>query len=119
MKYIITESQIDRIVFRYLDEFEWQQWETHHDNMTRLFIKNEDQYPEDAMFEAYDERESYYVEDSDVKFRKLLVNNKMWLTVGNLFSIPYSERGEVFLKWYNNHTGEDCTELEVFGDFDN
>lgn len=113
MRYIITESQMDKIVFMYLNDIKWDIFESHTNNLTRLFFKgdyeqvnkNDDDYYWDIIFEAYDDDES---ED-----RVLSVNPKFFSLITRLFNLSTTDGRNVLLKWYNKFTGENCTDIYV------
>ncbi len=104
MKYIITESQIDRMVFKYLNGFDWVKVKTSKYNTTRLFYKGEEQYPENAIFEAYNEKD-----DSGGVYRLLLIDKKLCMTIGSLFSITeYKYLEPLLLRWFNEYADDNC-----------
>jgi len=53
MKYLINESQVLSIVKKYLDDIDWAVMDYNEWEMTRLFFKDQMQYPDDAIFESY------------------------------------------------------------------
>lgn len=114
MRYIITESQMDKIVFRYLNDINWDIFESHTNNLTRLFFKgtyeqvnndNNGDYYWDIIFEAYDDEES---ED-----RILSVDPKFFSLITRLFGLSISETKNVLLKWYNEFMNENCLDIYV------
>jgi hypothetical protein len=105
MKYIITESRLNSIIFKYLNNIDWEitdlddpEW----GNMTRLFFKNESQFPEDTIFEAYDA----YSSDESENERVLLVNRQFYLQLMNLFGLTNIETHRILIEWYENYTEE-------------
>lgn len=113
MKYVITESQRDRInkiASIYLNNFDWVVKDLPYNDMTRLFIRGQEDDPENTMFEAYTEPEDG---EDNPAFRMLLVDYNLRSTVMRTFSIPHSEIGDFFLKWYNQYTGENCDQIDT------
>lgn len=115
MKIIITESQYEKIkkmVFDYLDSYDWEVSDEgyEYENMTRLYVRGKNDHPSDAMFEAYnfDADEEDETEDG----RMLLVRPIMWDTVSKLFGFNFNHISALFLEWYNNFTGENCTTVD-------
>ena len=105
MKYIITESRLNNIIFKYLNNFDWEiadytdpEW----GDMTRLFFKGKSQFPEDAIFEAYDED---MFEESENE-RVLLVNKPFYRTLMNLFGLTNIETHKILIEWYESYTNE-------------
>jgi hypothetical protein len=116
MKYIITESQMNRIgkmVSDYLGQFDWVTWDSSYNDMTRLFIKGEEHFPENTKFEAYNEQDED--DDGDFEYRVLLVDIELWSTIRSLFGIPENQLDFTFLKWYNSKTGETCSRVDTMG----
>lgn len=112
MKYIITESKLSQVIFKYLNDIEWDvfdytDWE--YGNMTRLFYKGESQLPEDAIFEAYDSEDCIGDEEEGEECpikRILLVNPKLFNTIGHLFGLDYQQTQSILMIWYENYTNE-------------
>ena len=102
MKYIITESKVLSILEKYLNDIKWgiinyDEWE-----MTRLFFKDQMQFPEDAIFESYtDESDGEYPDQ-----RVLLVRDEFFDKLSSLFSLTPGELSIFLTKWYNDYTGE-------------
>ncbi len=104
MKYIITESQIDRMVFRYLDGLDLVKVKTPKFNTTRLFIKGEENFPEKALFNAYDE-----VDEREGVYRLLLTDTKLCRTIGLMFGISeYKVLRPILLRWFNEYADDNC-----------
>jgi len=109
MKYIITESQIDRMIFKYLDGLDLVKVKTPKFNTTRLFTKGEEIFPENALFNGYDE-----VDEREGAYRLLLVDNRLCRTIGLLFNITeFSYLGPVLLKWFNEYADDNCVEVSM------
>ena len=112
MKYIITESKLSQVIFKYLNDIEWDvfdytDWE--YGNMTRLFYKGESQLPEDAIFEAYDSEDCIGDEEEGEECpteRALLVSVKLFNTIEHLFGLDYQQTQSILMIWYENYTNE-------------
>ena len=112
MKYIITESKLSQVIFKYLNDIEWDvfdytDWE--YGNMTRLFYKGESQLPEDAIFEAYDSEDCIGDEEEGEECpteRVLLVSVKLFNTIERLFGLDYQQTQSILMIWYENYTNE-------------
>ena len=112
MKYIITESKLSQVIFKYLNDIEWDvfdytDWE--YGNMTRLFYKGESQLPEDAIFEAYDNENCIGDEEEGEECpteRVLLVSVKLFNTIEHLCGLDYRQTQSILMIWYENYTNE-------------
>lgn len=112
MEYVISQSQRDRInkiASFYLNSFDWVEQDLPYNEMTRLFIKGQEDDPENTMFEAYTEPEDG---EDNPEFRMLLVDEKLRSIVMKTFNISHNEINHFFLNWYNQYTGEKCTEID-------
>jgi hypothetical protein len=106
-------NRIGKMVSNYLEQFDWVMWDAPYNDMSRLFIKGEEHFPENAKFEAYNDEEDDDDDDDVINYRVLLVDIELWLTISNLFGIPEDQLGDVFLNWYNSYTGEKCTRIDT------
>ena len=113
MKYIITESKLNQVIFKYLNDIEWDvfdytDWE--YGNMTRLFYKGESQFPEEAIFESYDYEDctDVSVEDDEEcpTERVLLVNRGLYNTIESLFGLHFLQTQSILISWFENYTNE-------------
>jgi hypothetical protein len=113
MKYIITESKLNQVIFKYLNDIEWDvfdytDWE--YGNMTRLFYKGESQFPEEAIFESYDNEDctDVSVEDDEEcpTERVLLVNRGLYNTIESLFGLHFLQTQSILISWFENYTNE-------------
>ena len=112
MKYIITESRLNNIIFKYLSDIDWEiadyhDWE--YGEMTRLFFKNESQFPEDAIFEAFDNEDCIGDEGEDEECpteRVLMVNKPFYLQTMGLFGLSNIETHKILIEWYESYTHE-------------
>ena len=112
MKYIITESRLNNIIFKYLNDIDWEiadytdpEW----GDMTRLFFKSKSQFPEDAIFESFDNEDCIGDEGEDEECpteRVLMVNKPFYLTLLNLFTLHNVELHQILIKWYESYTNE-------------
>lgn len=120
MKYIITESRLNNIIFKYLSDIDWEiadytdpEW----GDMTRLFFKGESQFPEDAIFEAYDNEDCTEVSVEDDEEcpteRVLMVNKSFYHTLLNLFSLHNVELHQILIKWYESYTNETIDDMSL------
>ena len=107
MKYIITESRLNNIIFKYLNSFNWEV-QTYTDwDMTRLFFKGESQFPENAIFESYNEQDCVGNDENCYSIVKvLLVNKEFYRQILNLFSLSNQETHTILIEWYESYTNE-------------
>ena len=111
MKYIITENRLNDIIFNYLDDIKWDifdytDWQ--YGEMTRLFFKGESQFPENAIFEAY-QNEDCIGDEEDEECREervLLVRTQFYQQIMNLFGLDQQETNSILIKWYERYTNE-------------
>lgn len=119
MEYIITESKLSQVIFKYLNDIEWDvfdytDWE--YGNMTRLFYKGESQLPEDAIFEAYDSEDCIGDEEEGEEClteRVLLVSVKLFNTIEHLFGLDYQQTQSILMIWYENYTNENIDDPTI------
>jgi hypothetical protein len=112
MKYIITESRLNNIIFKYLNNIDWEiadytDWE--FSDMTRLFFKGQSQFPEDAIFEAYEDEDCVgdeTPEEDCPELRVLLVNRPFYNQIKNLFSLSHIDTHQILIEWYESYTHE-------------
>lgn len=112
MKYIITENRLNNIIFNYLDGIKWDifdytDWQ--YGEMTRLFFKGESQYPENAIFEAYQNEDCIGDEEEDEECpeeRVLLVRTQFYQQIMSLFGLDQQETNLILIKWYERYTNE-------------
>jgi hypothetical protein len=120
MKYIITESRLNSIIFKYLNNIDWEitDWDdSEWGEMTRLFFKNESQFPEDAIFESFDNEDCTEVSIEDDEEcpteRVLLVNRQFYLQVRDLFGLTNIEIHKTLIEWYENYTEETIDDKSI------
>jgi len=119
MKYIITESRLNNIIFKYLNDIDWEitDWnDPQLGNMTRLFFKGESQFPEDAIFEAYEDEVPIGHErefEERPTERVLLVNKQFYLTLLNLFTLHNVELHQILIKWYESYANETIDDMSL------
>jgi hypothetical protein len=107
MKYIITESRLNDIIFKYLSDIDWEiadYTDAEWGDMTRLFFKSESQFPEDAIFEAYQDEDCF--DDECENERVLLVNKPFYRQIMNLFGLTNIETHKILIEWYESYTNE-------------
>lgn len=112
MKYIITENRLNNIIFKYLNDIDWEiadYTDSEWGDMTRLFFKNESQFPEDAIFEAFENEDCIGDEEEDEKCpteRVLMVNKPFYLQLMSLFGITNIYAHKILIEWYESYTNE-------------
>jgi hypothetical protein len=111
MKYVINESKVLPILKKYLDDINWTVIDYNESEMTRLFFKDEIQYPEDAIFESYTEED----EDEGTNERVLLVKRNFFMKLKSLFGLTTKELVNFLLDWYKSYTNEN---VEMFNFID-
>jgi hypothetical protein len=111
MKYIITESRLNDLIFKYLNNIDWEiadytDWE--YGDMTRLFFKGESQFPEHAIFEAFDSEDCVGDEENEdcPTERVLMVNKPFYLQLISLFGITNIYAHKILIEWYESYTNE-------------
>jgi hypothetical protein len=87
MKYIITESQINKVI----DKFITYQFEPHE-------VKKSSEYP-DSIFWVKDGEVIVEIEDSDYFW----VSPQIWENIRSMFSLKYSETQQVIRDWLEEH----------------
>lgn len=108
MKYLINESQVLNIVKKYLDDIDWAVIDYNEWEMTRLFFRDQMQYPEDAIFESYTEEDS----DESIYERILLVKREFFMKLKSLFGLTTKNLAVFLLKWYQSYTNEKVEQLK-------
>jgi len=112
MKYIITESRLNEIIFKYLNNIDWEITDYHDwefGQMTRLFFKSESQFPEDAIFESYENEDCIGDEEEGQECpteRVLLINKPFYHQLMNLFGLSNIDTHSILITWYENYTNE-------------
>jgi hypothetical protein len=120
MKYIITENRLNDIIFKYLSNIEWEVYDYTDDefgNMSRLFFKGKSQFPEDAIFESFENEDCIGDEGEDDECpteRVLMVNKPFYHRLLNLFTLHNVELDQILIKWYESYTNETIDELTLF-----
>jgi hypothetical protein len=120
MKYIITENRLNDIIFKYLNDIDWEiadytdpEW----GDMTRLFFKSKSQFPEDAIFEAFENEDCTEVSIEDDEEcpteRVLMVNKPFYLQLMSLFSLNSIETKKILIKWYESYTHETIDDPKI------
>lgn len=108
MRYIIKESKVLPMLKKYLDDINWGIVDYNEWEMTRLFFKDEMQFPEDAIFESYSEEDA----DESVYERILLVRREFFMKLKSLFGLTTKELAKFLLEWYKSYTNESVEALK-------
>ena len=87
MKYIITESQYNKVI----DEFITHQLEPHKEATSKKFLNS-----------------IFWVKDGEIiaeieKSKYFWVDYKIWRTISRMFSLEYEETQEVISEWLEEH----------------
>lgn len=109
MKYLINESQVLNIVKKYLEDIDWAVMDYNEWEMTRLFFKDQMQYPDDAIFESYTEED----EDEGISERILLVKREFFMKLKSLFGLTTRQLANFLLQWYQSYTNEKVDKLHL------
>ena len=104
MKYIITEGRLNDIIFKYLSNIDWEIADYNDWEMTRLFFKGESQFPEEAIFEAFQDEDCFDNECENE--RVLLVNKSFYNQIMGLFGLTNIETHKILIEWYESYTNE-------------
>ncbi len=96
MKYLITESQIDRVIFRYLDN---QDFVTMEYGTYEYFLNSEnDEY-------------------AQIKFNKsslwCTIEKELMVEIASFFSLEYHEAMSLIAKWVENKMGVEFNTVET------
>ena len=120
MKYIITESRLNSLIFKYLNNIDWEianYTDAEWGDMTRLFFKSESQFPEDAIFDAFDNEDCTEVSIEDDEEcpteRVLMVNKPFYLQLISLFGITNIYAHKILIEWYESYTNETIDDMSL------
>ena len=116
MKYIITESRLNNLIFKYLNDIDWEivSWnDPQLGDMTRLFFKNESHFPEDVIFEALEDDVPIGHESEGPTERVLSINTSFYNTLINLFGLHHVEANQILIKWYESYTNETIDDMSL------
>lgn len=108
MKYLINESQVLNIVKKYLDDIDWAVMDYNEWEMTRLFFRDQMQYPDDAIFESYTEED----QDEGIYERILLIKREFFMKLKSLFGLTTKQLAKFLLEWYRSYTNEKVEQLK-------
>jgi hypothetical protein len=103
---------LNDIIFKYLNDIDWEiadYTDAEWGDMTRLFFKSESQFPEDAIFEAFENEDCIGDEEEDEECpteRTLMVNKLFYLKLKNLFGLTFIETHKILIEWYESYTNE-------------
>ena len=85
MKYLITESKFDKVIFKYLDNQDFIKIEKHN---KIYFVNSENDQYADIRYDKNDGRCYIY--------------NALITEISNFFSLEYSDSKEVISRWVEN-----------------
>lgn len=85
MKYLITESQIDNIIFQYLDNQDFIQIERN-----------------DAIYFVNSERDGFAQIKYDIEDGRCFINYNFIEEISSFFSIDESDSKQVIIRWVEN-----------------
>jgi hypothetical protein len=89
MKYVITESRLENLIFNWLDTQYGDLNKFKHPSYEEVFLER------NGMFKmAYINRT-----------KRLYVKNEIWDFIKNVFSLDNDEVGDLLVKWGNNKFG--------------
>jgi len=101
MKYIITESQINKLVFLYLDSQDWHTWDIGDGE----FNVADGQYGKDVM--KFRIQQSSRV--SDHEFNVIYISDDLVTKISELFSISSKKSIGAIIDWFNQKYDKNLT----------
>jgi hypothetical protein len=101
MKYIITESQINKLVFLYLDSQDWHTWDIGDGE----FNVADGQYGEDVM----KFRIQYSSTEPDHEFNVIYISDDLVTKMSELFSISSKNSIRAIIDWFNKKYDKNLT----------
>ena len=101
MKYIITESQINKLVFLYLDSQDWHTWDIGDGE----FNVADGQYGEDVM----KFRIQYSSTEPDHEFNVIYISDDLVTKMSELFSISSKNSIRAIIDWFNKKYEKNLT----------
>ena len=101
MKYIITESQINKLVFLYLDSQDWHTWDIGDGE----FNVANGQYGEDVM----KFRIQYSSTEPDHEFNVIYISDDLVTKMSELFSISSKNSIRAIIDWFNKKYDKNLT----------
>ena len=101
MKYIITESQINKLVFLYLDSQDWHTWDIGDGE----FNVADGQYGKDVM----KFRIQHSSVEPDHEFNVIYISDDLATKMSELFSISSKKSIRVIIDWFNQKYDKNLT----------
>ena len=101
MKYIITESRINKLVFLYLDSQNWHTWDIGDGE----FNVADGQYGEDVM----KFRIQYSSTEPDHEFNVIYISDDLVTKMSELFSISSKNSIRAIIDWFNKKYDKNLT----------
>jgi len=101
MKFIITESQINKLVFLYLDSQDWHTWDIGDGE----FNVADGQYGEDVM----KFRIQYSTTKPDHEFNVIYISDDLVTKMSELFSISSKKSIRAIIDWFNQKYDKNLT----------
>ena len=101
MKYIITELQINKLVFLYLDSQDWHTWDIGDGE----FNVADGQYGEDVM----KFRIQYSSTEPDHEFNVIYISDDLVTKMSELFSISSKNSIRAIIDWFNKKYNKNLT----------
>ena len=101
MKYIITELQINKLVFLYLDSQDWHTWDIGDGE----FNVADGQYGEDVM----KFRIQYSSTEPDHEFNVIYISDDLVTKMSELFSISSKNSIRAIIDWFNKKYDKNLT----------
>ena len=98
MKYIITENQMRRLEFKYLDYL-----------FDGMYEVESEEYP-DSRFWKKDDKVVLELEESG----QLRVLHSIWENISNMFSLDYDETKQLIKEWAEQHLELGVVEPDFF-----
>lgn len=104
MKYIITESRINKLVSNYLNGQKWQTWDIGDGE----FNVADGEYGKDIIH--YRIQESITVPDRE--FNVLYIDGNLVTKIGNLFGLRNKDAVHSIINWFNEKYDKTITDLD-------
>ena len=102
MKYIITESRINKLVSNYLNGFEWYTWDVGDGEFD--VADGEDESPKLKF------RVQYSSTVSDHEFNVLYIDDDLLTKIASIFSLSVNDAANSIINWFNEKYDKTLTE---------
>ena len=102
MKYIITESRINKLVSNYLNGFEWDTWDIGDGEFN--VADGEDESPKLKF------RVQYSSTVSDHEFNVLYIDDDLLTKIASIFSLSVNDAANSIINWFNEKYDKTLTE---------